>query len=343
MSAAAPRLAQLDALRGVAALSVVLFHFSTRFDQLYGHQPPLPLSLPWGHYGVNLFFMISGFVIFLSLERSARTMDFVVSRFSRLYPAYWGALLLTYTLTHLLGLPERTVGWGGLLVNLSMLQGFVGVPHVDAVYWTLEVELLFYAWALLAYRWGRASGLTWALLGMVGLRLGYVLAQQLWQLDLPWLLQRWLLLPYIGWFALGAAVYRSVNGPVGRGAPALLGGALVCLSLGEGPAMGLMALALTGLLWGAARQRWTWLEWPPLLWLGALSYPLYLLHEYIGWALMLQLQGLGWPALAGVAAALLLSLLLAQGLHRWVEVPGMQSLRQAYRQRRPGLSLSRDA
>jgi len=93
MSSPGPRLAQLDALRGVAALLVVGFHYTTRFDQLYGHAGEPLLSLPWGHYGVNLFFMISGFVIFMTLERTQRATDFVVSRFSRLYPAYWGALL----------------------------------------------------------------------------------------------------------------------------------------------------------------------------------------------------------------------------------------------------------
>jgi peptidoglycan/LPS O-acetylase OafA/YrhL len=339
VSESAPRLVQLDALRGLAALAVVLFHYSTRFEQLYGHQPPLALGLPWGHYGVNLFFMISGFVIFLSLERSPRAMDFVVSRFSRLYPAYWGALALTFGLTHALGLPDRTVGWEVLLINASMLQEFVGVASVDAVYWTLAVELLFYAWSLLAHRWGGARGLVRLLLGLVGLRLVYVLAQLGWQLDLPWLLQRWLLQPHIAWFALGVAIYRHQHAGPQPGSSLLLLLALLCLALGEGLAVAGLGLCL--LLWGAARRQWRWLEWRPLLWLGALSYPLYLLHEYIGWALMLALQRLGWAAPVGVAAALALSLLLAQGLHAGVELPGMRRLRQAYRQRqhsRPVLS-----
>ena len=63
----APRLAQLDALRGIAALAVVLFHYTTRYDQLFGHAQSPALSFPYGYLGVNLFFMISGFVILMTL------------------------------------------------------------------------------------------------------------------------------------------------------------------------------------------------------------------------------------------------------------------------------------
>ena len=109
------RLVEVDALRGLAALAVVLFHYTTRFTELFAPNPPPTFSFPDGHYGVNLFFIISGFVIFMTLEKTSRPMDFVVSRFSRLFPAYWVAIILTLSITHLLGLPvhqsHRPVAW----------------------------------------------------------------------------------------------------------------------------------------------------------------------------------------------------------------------------------------
>lgn len=57
---ATPRILELDALRGLAALAVVLFHYTTRYDQLFGYSEPLAVNVSWGHYGVDLFFMISG-------------------------------------------------------------------------------------------------------------------------------------------------------------------------------------------------------------------------------------------------------------------------------------------
>jgi len=72
----------------LAAMAVVFFHFTTRFGELFKGDPSPSISFPTGYYGVNLFFIISGFVIFMTLERTKKPMDFVVSRFSRLFPAY---------------------------------------------------------------------------------------------------------------------------------------------------------------------------------------------------------------------------------------------------------------
>lgn len=145
------RLVEIDALRGVAALAVVLFHYTTRFTDLFKPGTLPAISFPGGHYGVNLFFIISGFVIFMTLDKTQRPLDFVVSRFSRLFPAYWAAIFLTFFICHWLGLPGKLVGAETALANIAMLHGLFGVAHVDGVYWTLEVELLFYCGMLLLY------------------------------------------------------------------------------------------------------------------------------------------------------------------------------------------------
>jgi len=63
------RLVELDALRGIAATLVMLFHYTSQYERLYGHEAAPAFTVPWGHYGVNLFFMISGYVIFMTLHR----------------------------------------------------------------------------------------------------------------------------------------------------------------------------------------------------------------------------------------------------------------------------------
>lgn len=329
-----PRLAQLDALRGIAALAVVLFHYTTRYGQLYGHVEAPAISFPHGYLGVNLFFMISGFVIFMTLERTARPMDFVVSRFSRLYPAYWGALLVTFALTHLIGLPGKTVGWDVLLVNTTMVQGFFGVDHVDGVYWTLEVELLFYGWALLSYRLGGANGLRHFLFGALALRLVYAAAQVGFGVDLPWVGQRWLLLPYICWFALGVSIYRlSRDGAASWRDGALALAAIAVLGIVDGWHWAALATVFFAVLFGAARGRWTWLEHPVLLWLGTISYTLYLLHENIGWAVLRRLEGWGVEVHVAIALTMALACALAHALTRFVEQPAMRWIRDRHRAR----------
>ncbi|HMC14225.1 MAG TPA: acyltransferase, partial [Albitalea sp.] len=192
------RLVEIDALRGVAALAVVLFHVTTRFGELYQPATQPLVSFPGGQYGVNLFFIISGFVIFMTLERTRRTSDFVVSRFSRLFPAYWVAIAMTFAITHWLGLPGKLVDGGSALGNMLMLHGLLlRVPHVDGVYWTLEVELLFYCGMLLLYRLNRLDRIHQALLGLLVLRWVYFGAAQWFGVDLPWTLYRVLILRYI--------------------------------------------------------------------------------------------------------------------------------------------------
>jgi len=141
------RIYQIDLFRFVAALSVLLYHYLFRgyaadnlssldFSEIAGY-------FQYGYLGVDIFFMISGFVIALSLKgRSIK--DFAISRITRLYPAYWFCLLFTFTMMLIFGLPSYPVSFKEMLVNLTMFQGFVKVKDVDGVYWSLLVELKFY-------------------------------------------------------------------------------------------------------------------------------------------------------------------------------------------------------
>ena len=327
------RLLQIDALRGVAALAVVFFHFTTRFTDLF-HPVTLPtISVPYGHYGVNLFFIISGFVIFMTLEKTSRPMDFLVSRFSRLFPAYWAAIMLTFLLTHLLGLPGKLVDLPTVMANFLMLHGFFKVPHVDGVYWTLEVELLFYIGMLLLYRLGQLHRVHLVLLGLMALRLLYFVLEHGYGISLPWFLFRMLILQYIAWFVLGICIYQvtSRTGPKAWRWPAL--SLIFALwTLGVTESFDVVALAVFFLLmvWLAAQSGLTLLRYKPFVWLGAISYPLYLLHENIGWSLQLRLGALGLSTDLSIVVTLVLVVLLAAALTRWVEQPAMRWIRQRY-------------
>ena len=343
MSDAGPtpqRLGQIDALRGLAAMAVVLYHYSTRFGQLYPQAPQPSWALPGGHFGVNLFFIISGFVIFMTITRTRRPADFVVSRFSRLYPAYWAAVALTFAITLGLSLPGKTVNGAAALANLLMFHGLFGVPHVDGVYWTLEVELLFYAMALLLFTTRQLARVHLFLLALLALRLAYQASSVLLHVDLSWTISRLLILPFIPWFALGICIYQWSR-PAGFGSAdklstATAGGALLSLAAVDSLGIALLALVFGAAVLAAAQGRLRWLENRWFVWLGAISYPLYLLHENIGWAVMLQLTNRGWPPDLAVAVTLLAVLALSDGLHRAVERPAMGLIRKLYRQRIDG-------
>src|SRR5258708_16367150 len=87
------RFEEIDVLRGLAAMCVVLSHYSTHCVGFFREAPfGLELHTVYGFYAVQLFFIISGFVISLTLEKSNSWRDFAFSRLSRLYPAYWVAV-----------------------------------------------------------------------------------------------------------------------------------------------------------------------------------------------------------------------------------------------------------
>ena len=155
------RFAHVDTLRAVAALLVFLAHVSERFSPLARVPdgrlpfPTLARALGFGRLGVLLFFAISGFVIYASLRgpREHAGRRFVITRFCRLYPAYW--LSLGLGLLVFWWCRGQTFGPALVLANATMLPRLLHAPLVLGVYWTLETELVFYAlcWALWRGDW----------------------------------------------------------------------------------------------------------------------------------------------------------------------------------------------
>ena len=142
------RYLELDSLRGFAALIVVFFHFT------WGHEGA-GFVFRWGNTGVDLFFMISGFVIFMSLNKIRTASEFIINRFCRLYPTYWACVTLSYILINIyyqvVAVDFQKLVFTDYLVNLTMLQFYFNVPNVDQPYWTMIIELIFYVSILILF------------------------------------------------------------------------------------------------------------------------------------------------------------------------------------------------
>lgn len=139
------RFIQIDSLRGIAAVVVMLHHFIAIYDRDFKHSFFVPPVFNYGFYGVELFFIISGFVIYQSIQFSRSAKDFLLKRAIRLYPAYLLCALLTFLVVHFFPLNEfRNTSVQELVINLTMLNGLFKVKAVDPSYWSLLVELFFY-------------------------------------------------------------------------------------------------------------------------------------------------------------------------------------------------------
>ncbi|SEC98793.1 Peptidoglycan/LPS O-acetylase OafA/YrhL, contains acyltransferase and SGNH-hydrolase domains [Streptomyces sp. TLI_105] len=290
-----PRLHALDGLRLGAALMVVMYHYTARGG---GWPTPVRGIFPetfrisaYGYLGVQLFFIISGFVVCMSAwNRPVKA--FFVSRVIRLYPAYWFAVIATSVTIMVIPGGARHLPWHDILTNLTMLQQPLRVPHVDGVYWTLFTELRFYLLFALVAWWGLTYKRVLLFCCVWGAATILVAKQPPGPLRL-------LLIPEYSWFFIaGMAFYLMYRfrpnlmlfGIVGVSFCASLAPTMeefehLTPFLGKRAAwpvivliaafFGVMALIATGKL---SRIQWKWL---PVA--GALTYPVYLLHEVIGW------------------------------------------------------------
>jgi peptidoglycan/LPS O-acetylase OafA/YrhL len=332
------RLGELDALRGLAALAVVAFHYTTSYAQQVGHLQPLGFGFTPGNYGVHLFFLISGYVIFMTLEHTRDGMDFVVSRFSRLYPAYWFCIAVTAAVVAAIGLPAQQLAPAELALNLTMVQQFLGGEHLDGSYWTLQVELFFYAQMLLWFMLRQLRHIHWIIAAWLVLAVAHGLVSADGQ-HFSYTVRELLILRHIPFFALGIVFYRLHQHRSGRDLDiAMIGLCLVAIGIANGPVLLLVALVCTTVfaLFVAGRLRFLCIG--PFAWLGAISYPLYLLHQAIGFALIHRLEQRGVPSLAAVGLVVVVALSLATAVNRWVERPAMDAIRRTWRRQRERLA-----
>jgi peptidoglycan/LPS O-acetylase OafA/YrhL len=330
------RISELDALRGLAAFAVVLFHYTTRFGQLYGHPEPPPFTVGYGAHGVDVFFMISGFVIFMTLKRVRTAADFVVSRFSRLFPAYWCAVLVTFSVVAWFGLPGRQVGVGDMLANLTMVHELFHVPDVDGVYWTLQIELMFYL-AMLALYLSRLLPRIVPVLAVWLLLSLSVFALDRSGLRVPGsgLLSTLAILPHIPLFGLGILFFR-VHAKEGRLALnlAAMAACLAAIAV-EGGLEGLLAALVGCALFGAlVRGRLGLLRLKAPVFLGTISYSLYLLHQHIGYIVLRGLYREGFSPVAAIPLAIAVAICAAAMLTFLVEKPAMRAIRRRYNEHR---------
>jgi peptidoglycan/LPS O-acetylase OafA/YrhL len=150
------KLGWIEAYRGIAAAAVILYHTARHFDKNQSI-PALASMFQFGHAGVDLFFVISGFIILFvhvdDVGRPDRIWHYLGRRLTRLLPAYWVAVALTVAVAHL----------GGHATNPGdIVRAIVPIPistePLLGVAWTLQYEFTFYtAFAILILN--RAAGL----------------------------------------------------------------------------------------------------------------------------------------------------------------------------------------
>jgi peptidoglycan/LPS O-acetylase OafA/YrhL len=331
------RLFAFDGLRGLAALSVVLYHFTVAYEEKYGHSDPMVVSIDYGYFGLQMFFVISGFVILMSALKSRTVTDFAVSRLTRLMPAYLFCLAAIFIVVKLSGrLPDREVTPMEAILNAPMIQPLIGVPYVDGAHWTLTLEALFYvviATCLLTGWLRRIDVVCAGLLVIAGARL--LLLQM--EGSLP---PGALALSYYGslyswapFFVSGIVIHLSWrDGPSLKRHALLLFGGLITFAQGGIPLL-IVFLLFTALAYGAANRDVPLLATKPLVFLGTISYSLYLVHQNVGYVIIRSLEMNGVNANLAILISLISVIACAVAINRAIEVPVTRFLRLKYKTR----------
>ncbi|MFD4953560.1 acyltransferase family protein [Streptomyces sp. NPDC058451] len=340
------RLAALDGLRFLAALSVVLFHFAGQtpgaMQVIWGRPyqsvfPELHGYFAFGRLGVDLFFLISGFVICMSAwGRTPR--DFFISRVTRLYPMYWIAIVVSACVIYFADTPFGRPHPRVLLANFTMLQTPLGVSNLDPVYWTLWPELCFYltfavvVWKGLSYQRVVIFCGLWTVAA--------VLAPAA-HIPLLTLVVNPTSAPY---FIAGMAFYlmhRYRPTPLLWGIVAMSW--LLALHFLLAPTGGrnnwetwapwrgwlVLAVTLFFLMVGAiALGRTRRLRWRGLTVMGTMTFPLYLLHDTLGMTVAHHFGDRFDPLLL-VGVTVVALVVLAYLVHRFVERPMVRAMRRS--------------
>ncbi|GAA1892724.1 acyltransferase family protein [Asanoa iriomotensis] len=332
--AAAPRLYVLDGLRLVAAILVVAFHF-TVFSKPWGNPPSqtlptLSIYTQFGWLGVFLFFLISGFVICMSAEGRGLG-QFAAARITRLFPAYWFAVIVTAVVVTLWPVVTKAPRPGDVLTNLTMFHDLMRVESVDYVYWTLAHELRFYL----------LFGLFVLVRGYTPRRVllfaaGWLIASLFAYNSIPWLTG--LLVPLSApCFVAGMALYLIYRHGSNIYVWGLLGASwLVSLQMIgtitphppsrtvlSSTQVAMIEAALVTfffLLLAAVATRRLAVGWRWLATAGALTYPLYLMHEYIGWVMIYHLHQILPDWMTGLVVVLFF-FVVSWLVHRFIEKP----------------------
>lgn len=332
------RFYEVDLLRFLAAFMIVLYHFThTATLKNFVDFQDDHLITSYFYLGISFFFIISGFVILMSAE-GVSAKHFVLSRFIRLYPAYWTCVILSSIIIASFG-GGRSVHWDQFFMNLTMFHSIWDYPSIEGVYWTLTIELKFYLIILILLLTG---GLRYiehiiALVLTVSLYFifqPYALASNVWGEIFP---------HWSGYFAAGGlfylirrdglSVYKSILWILSLvfviKQSVLLTSMLQSTVVAEYKTIWvvLMSVSFFALFTFIALKESNVFRQRVFYNLGVLSYPLYLIHESIGYILFIQLEDY-WNKYLILLLSIILVMGLAFMIHHYVERPLSSWLRK---------------
>jgi peptidoglycan/LPS O-acetylase OafA/YrhL len=314
VSASGETFGLVQALRGIAALWVVFFHATAAGDVAHNFLFDL------GDNGVAIFFALSGFVIAHSIRGQEITPGYIgrfaLRRSIRLDPALWASIALFIAFAFFSAKAKHQLfsapSLAELVANITYTQVFLGLPSINTVYWTLTYEVQFYLVVVICVMAAQRRG---SLVYLVPFALALIFGTHL--LKSP---VRGLFVDNWHCFFLGALAYWSYQRTEALIGFAVLGSAVILFNpspfnlISTVTALGLMMARKTGHIRYSPK---------PLLFLGAISYSLYLTHNPIMGASFFITKKLALSQWAGLLIAVAACIAVSSAFWWLIERPTM--------------------
>jgi peptidoglycan/LPS O-acetylase OafA/YrhL len=302
-------LQQVDYIRAFASLAVALFHLGGK---------TLPV-LKYGWLGVQMFFLLSGFIICWAIPKTytwRMAGKFLTKRLLRIEPPYIISILLALVV-HDIWVTDDHLDWMNILTHLAYLNNFIGKPYLSPVYWTLGVEFQYYLFIALCFPFIRSRWGVWFLLAVCVIPVSMTIPGAI-------------LFHVFPLFALGILYYLYIMRMKGIKELLLFGMVIAAISIYTAGWLatfaGLLALAI---LIMPLRSH------PVVSFLSKISFSLYLTHDMIGSNLVVYLgqhlpRSFFFKSLE-FFAGIVVSILFAYLFYRFIEEPSLRlSKRIAY-------------
>ncbi|HDY7659516.1 acyltransferase [Vibrio vulnificus] len=271
----------INALRGIAAVGVLLYHYMYHYFNVYNEEGGYSL-FALGKFGVNLFFLISGFLIISLLLKNQTSLRYFLNRATRLLPSYFIAATLTFLTLKFFNDEVRSVSFYDYILNLLIFPSLFDAKYVDGSYWTLEIEWMFYIYAMFSYfiyKKNRTMSIIFVSTMVILSSLSSSLI---------------FLKGYIPYFVLGLVFYFWKNAEDDRKIYKIIGLLTVCIILVNSK-YPLIEIGIVLLFYFAMYEKINVLNNKITEFFASISYSLYLLHQNIGYVLINKLSGINIP------------------------------------------------
>ena len=322
-------------------LNLLLFHFTFVYQEKYGFASPLGFSFPYGKYGVELFFMLSGLVNAMTLLSKRQPGEFIVARCVRILPSYWLVVVLNVWLFAFMPMYQMAGTADLTLANLTTMPELFGYKNMEPVTWTLQIEMLFYGFLMLMLVTGMldrplrtmmcacviclicCTGFDW---------FNATYPDSIWSNRFA-VFEDLFFLRNMPLFAIGILLneIRSKRGNRWLLGTGILASAVVFHAIDlrdHNP-------AATGLLFGmlalSAFGKLPILRFKPLIYISTISYSLYLFHNNLGCAIMKFLEYSGCSPLTTVILGTLFAIGVGSAVTFWFEQPVSAYLRRRWK------------